>query len=138
MRSLIDCSSVAFCKLCKEYIEKLLEEYQTVYLVRNERHFHIYSFDGGERFEPDFVLFLQKEKGGKIEQSQIFLEPKGTHLIEKDQWKEDFLLAIEDKATCRKGLTDPLDYNLKSFHFFNRDERAAEFKEDMESLLTAG
>ena len=125
----------AMVAFVKEYIDKLLQEYDTVYLVRNERHFHIYSFEAGERFEPDFVLFLQKENGGKIEQSQIFLEPKGTHLIEKDKWKEDFLLAIEDKATCKKGLADPLDYKLKGFHFFNRDERAAEFKEDMEGLL---
>ena len=45
------------------------------------------------------------------------------------------MLAIEDKATCKKGIADPLDYKLKGFHFFNKDKRAAEFKEDMEGLL---
>ena len=32
-----------------------------VFLVRNERQLHIYSFDGGERFEPDYLLFLLAE-----------------------------------------------------------------------------
>ena len=32
-----------------------------MFLVRNERQLHIYSFDGGERFEPDYLLFLLAE-----------------------------------------------------------------------------
>lgn len=36
--------------------------YSKIYLVRNEREFHIYSFEDGERFEPDFVLFLLQLK----------------------------------------------------------------------------
>ena len=46
--------------------------------MRNERQMHIYSFDGGVRFEPDNVFFLQKDNIGCFEQLQVFIEPKGT------------------------------------------------------------
>ncbi len=38
------------------------------------------------------------------EQLQVFIEPKGTHLIAEGKWKEDFLLEIEDKAVATKSL----------------------------------
>ncbi|MDN5295426.1 MAG: type restriction enzyme [Methanosarcinales archaeon] len=47
--------------------------------------------------EPDFLLFLKKENSDEIEQYQLFIEPKGEHLIKTDQWKEDFLKEIEKK-----------------------------------------
>ena len=68
--------------------------YNRIYLIRNEREFHIYSFEDGERFEPDYVLFLQRDKTDGFEQLQIFIEPKGTQLLEKDAWKKKFLLQL--------------------------------------------
>ena len=62
-------------------IDILKEKYEGIYLIRNERHFKIYSFSEGQAFEPDFVLFLQ-EKNGDILSYQIFIEPKGKHLNE--------------------------------------------------------
>ena len=83
-------------------IDKMLEElrsnYENVYLLRNERHFPIYSFSTGERFEPDFVLFLQGKNREKTETYQVFIEPKGDGYKATDKWKEDFLLEIEYKA----------------------------------------
>ena len=66
--------------------------------MRNERQMHIYSFEGGERFEPDYVLFLQKDKTDGFEQFQVFIEPKGAHLVENDKWKEDFLLQLKESC----------------------------------------
>lgn len=40
---------------------------------------------------PDYLLFLHLPKQDGYEQLQIFIEPKGTHLVDKDSWKEDFL-----------------------------------------------
>lgn len=34
------------------YVEALKREYESAYLVRNERQLMLYSFDSGERFEP--------------------------------------------------------------------------------------
>lgn len=88
----------AFVAYFKEYVKELKDKYDKVYLVRNERQLAIYSFDSGERFEPDYLLFLHLPKKDGYEQLQIFIEPKGTHLVDKDSWKENFLLQLEAKA----------------------------------------
>ena len=51
----------AFVAYFKEYVKELKDKYDKVYLVRNERQLAIYSFDGGERFEPDYLLFLDRK-----------------------------------------------------------------------------
>lgn len=60
----------------------------------NECQMHLYSFDGGKRFEPYYVLFLQRDEEDVYEQLQVFIEPKGTHLIETNNWKEKFLVEL--------------------------------------------
>ena len=124
----------AFVAYFKSFIPHLKEKYDKVFLVRNERQLHIYSFDGGERFEPDYLLFLHKQNDAGYEQLQVFIEPKGTHLIADDKWKEDFLLEIEDKAVTTKIFVDDNKYKIWGFHFFNTDVRMNEFKKDMERL----
>ncbi len=124
----------AFVAYFKEYVKELKDKYDKVYLVRNERQLAIYSFDGGERFEPDYLLFLHLPKQDGYEQLQIFIEPKGTHLVEKDSWKEDFLLQLKSKAIPVTKFADDNKYKIWGFHFFNRDCRAAEFDEDMNQL----
>lgn len=124
----------AFVAYFKSFIPHLKEKYDKVFLVRNERQLHIYSFDGGERFEPDYLLFLHKQNDAGYEQLQVFIEPKGTHLIADDKWKEDFLLEIEDKAVTTKIFVDDNKYKILGFHFFNTDVRMNEFAKDMERL----
>ena len=124
----------AFVAYFKSFIPHLKEKYDKVFLVRNERQLHIYSFDGGERFEPDYLLFLHKQNNAGYEQLQVFIEPKGTHLIADDKWKEDFLLEIEDKAVTTKIFVDDNKYKIWGFHFFNTDVRMNEFAKDMERL----
>lgn len=125
----------AFVAYFKGYVKKLQSEYDKVYLVRNERQFHIYSFDDGGRFEPDYVLFLHKKKTEGFEQLQVFIEPKGTHLLENDAWKERFLLQIKSSAVPIKIFKDDNDYFIWGFHFFNTDEHIREFGDEMDSLL---
>lgn len=124
----------AFVAYFKTFVPHLKEKYDKVFLVRNERQLHIYSFDGGERFEPDYLLFLHKQNEVGYEQLQVFIEPKGTHLIADDKWKEDFLLEIEDKAVATKIFVDDNKYKIWGFHFFNTDARMNEFAKDMERL----
>ena len=124
----------AFVAYFKTFVPHLKEKYDKVFLVRNERQLHIYSFDGGERFEPDYLLFLHKQNDAGYEQLQVFIEPKGTHLIADDKWKEDFLLEIEDKAVATKIFVDDNKYKIWGFHFFNTDARMNEFAKDMERL----
>lgn len=124
----------AFVSYFRDYVDKLKAIYSKVYLIRNERQIHIYSFDGGERFEPDYVLFLQKDNTDGYEQMQIFIEPKGTHLVESDKWKEDFLLQLKGNAIPVKTFVDDNNYHIWGFHFFNRDVRGTEFTTDFEML----
>lgn len=124
----------AFVAYFKSFVPELKKKYDKVFLLRNERQLHIYSFEGGERFEPDYVLFLHSNKKDGYEQLQVFIEPKGTHLLEKDSWKEKFLLELEDKAISSKIFVDDNKYQIWGFHFYNEAHRMSEFAADMSKL----
>lgn len=68
---------------------------------------------------------------------QIFIGPKGTHLLEKDAWKEKFLLQMKDEAIPVKVFKDDNDYRIWGFHFFNQDQRMKEFDLEFTDLLGA-
>jgi len=109
-------------------IERLKTKYEDIYLLRSERHFALYNFDDGERFEPDFVLFM-KEKGSKTPLTyQVFIEPKGTHLLLLDKWKEDFLKRIEWEAQIVE--INFWNYKLVWLPFYNKSVEQ-EFTESM-------
>lgn len=126
----------AFVAYFRGYVEELQKIYSKVYLVRNEREFHLYSFEDGERFEPDYVIFLQRSETDGFEQLQIFVEPKGTMLLEKDKWKENFLLQMKTEAIPVKTFVDNNQYKIWGLHFFNQDTRMKEFGNEMQSLIT--
>ena len=109
----------------------MCKHYDKVFLLRNERQFPIYSFDEGGRFEPDYVLFLQKNS----ETWQIFIEPKGDHLISNDEWKEKFLLELKGNAVAKKFYVDDPAYKIWGFHFYNQDKEN-NFDEDFQTLLS--
>lgn len=124
----------SFVKYFSTVVDGLKQRYDEVYLVRNERlaPLAIYSFATGERFEPDYLLFLRK-KGQAYEQQQIYVEPKGTHLLDTDKWKEDFLLAIEQKAIPHTIYVDNTDYRIIGLPFYNQENRMSEFREALKA-----
>jgi len=84
--------------LIKNLVDDLREKWDDVYLVRNEGAFKIYEFGKpGRTFEPDYVLFANDKRDASVSW-QIFIEPKGGHLLEHDKWKQDFLLKITDES----------------------------------------
>ncbi len=114
-------------------IWNLQDEYDQVYLLRNEEVLKIYDFQTGMGFQPDFLLFL-KEKW-KNNYYQIFIEPKGAHLLEKDEWKNVFLKEI----TARYGVENTLqfandDYIIIGLPLYNKDY-SKEFDENFQPLL---
>jgi type III restriction enzyme len=123
----------AFVRMLDRQMDTLKQKYDGIYLIRNERHFKIFSFSDGQAFEPDFVLFLQ-EKNGKMLTYQIFIEPKGKHLKEHDKWKEKFLKEIKEKykdemlefTTRRKTRK----YRLIGVPFYNNTDEN-QFKESL-------
>ena len=67
---------VAFIDLFEKKIQELEKKYSDIYLVRNERAVVIYSFQTGDRFEPDFLLFMKDRETKEPMTYQIFIEPK--------------------------------------------------------------
>lgn len=126
-----------FVAYFKEHVQDLKNKYEKVYLIRNERQLKLFSFNDGERFEPDYVLIMTKQNGNITDQYQIFIEPKGSHLIQKDSWKESFLLEIESSGIPVKTLVNDNNYKITGFPFFNRAERQSQFNEAMTNLLVA-
>lgn len=110
----------AFVSYFQNFVTDLQKSYSKIWLVRNEGQVAIYSFNGGRKFEPDFILFLRKRKNSKkTEHVQIFIEPKGSHLIETDKWKEDFLLDLEKAGAKVVDIGDSSDYKIRGCHFYN-------------------
>lgn len=65
------------------------QKYSEVHILRNYGEIKLYHFADGKGFEPDFIVFLKKQ--GQPISYQLFVEPKGEHLSEYEQWKEHFL-----------------------------------------------
>lgn len=109
----------ALVKFIEGWIPQLHEKYDNVYLVRNEKDIKVYDFDEGRPFEPDFVLFMRhKEAESQFDNMQIFIEPKGEHLIKKDRWKENFLLLLHEKGEVT-WLTKTDKFDIYGLPFFN-------------------
>lgn len=115
----------ALVKYIDSIMPKLEEKYDNVYLVRNEKDVHIFSFDEGRPFEPDYVLFLKiKGSGKRYDNLQIFIEPKGNHLLKTDKWKEDFLTQIKNMGEIR-WMTANNEYNVWGLPFYNESSERA-------------
>lgn len=112
-------------------IENLSEKWSDIYLLRNEKAVTIYSFDDGRAFEPDFLLFANDRKTGNVSW-QIFIEPKGGQLLERDKWKEDFLLEITEKSDSHI-LFENEDTRIIGMPFYNEEKRA-EFIAKLENI----
>ena len=112
----------AFVRMLDRQMEKLLEKYKAVYLMRNEGGFTIYNFADGQAFKPDFVLFL-RHKNRKTLTYQVFIEPKGRHLKERDKWKEQFLKEIREQfAEKVLTLNAGAKYRLIGVPFYNTED----------------
>lgn len=123
-----------FIKYLDKIVQKLNEKYDQIYLVRNERYLKIYNFEDGRAIEPDFLLFLTKQEPETAMHYQIFIEPKGNHLLETDKWKEDFLKAIKEKHQVDK-IWQGKSHVVWGLPFFNQDNRLAQFDEAFKTEL---
>ena len=112
------------------YIDDIKKTYSDVYLIRNERNFKIYSFNKGLAFEPDFVMFLIDEDGVNTFTYQLFIEPKGEHLIGNDDSnvKSEFLAEIESKYEIHVTYENK-DFKLVGLPFYNDAVNVDNFKE---------
>ena len=106
-----------FILLMKNLIDDLRKKWSDVYLIRNENAFKIFDFKTGKAFEPDYLLLANDKRDTSVSW-QIFIEPKGGHLLEHDKWKEDFLLSIAANA---KVMAEDKTVKIIGLPFFNSD-----------------
>lgn len=120
----------AFVSLFSRRFEGFSQKFENIHLIRNEREIKIFD-QYGRAFEPDFLLFCS-ERGNKQLTFQVFIEPKGAHLIGYDKWKEDFLKQIGSQQKSIKIHTD--HYLITAVPFYNYGNEN-EFKEILEKTL---
>lgn len=133
-----DCFGTSEEKLLIKFIdktyEKLKSKFEEIYLVRNERHFKIYNFDDGRPIEPDFVLFLVHHQTKVNLHYQVFIEPKGGHLIKQDEWKESFLKQLQEEHFL-KQLWKSKNYVIWGMPFYNEALLKVEFENEFNKLV---
>ena len=132
-----DCFGTSEEKLLIKYIDKhysdLKKRYSDVYLIRNERHFKVYNFDDGRPLEPDFILYLIGREKPNTMHYQIFIEPKGGHLLKQDEWKEKFLLRLQAESVIEQLWKDR-NYAVWGLPFYNSTQRMPEFETGFSAL----
>ena len=111
------------------YINDIKNNFKNIYLLRNERQFKIFD-EKGRAFEPDFVLFCEKKSNS--ENYQVFIEPKGSHLILNDKWKETFLNKI--RADNINITLNSQNFKITAVPFYNY-ELENNFKKSLNGVL---
>jgi type III restriction enzyme len=124
----------ALVKFIQSQVQDLREKYEDIYLLRNEKFFRLYTFEDGRPFEPDFVFFLTEKETGELISYQLFIEPKGQHLIADDQWKEDFLNQIEKNAKIHYKLPKQ-KFAVVGMPFYNEQINKREFEQKFRQVL---
>lgn len=100
--------------LMKSVYNDLIDNgYEDVYLIRNEKVLKLYSFDTDKAMEPDFLLWAKKKEDSEYNYYQLFIEPKGEHLLETDKWKENLLLSIENEYSVMNDTLNQVIENSK-------------------------
>ena len=116
----------------KETIINLKNKYKEVYLLRNEEQYKIYDFHRGQGFQPDFILLLKDKEDLYY---QVFIEPKGDNLLQKDEWKNQFLKEITEKYSNINLLKiQGQQYKLIGLPLFNQRNND-EFNNEYENIL---
>lgn len=121
-------------KFINKTYDKLKIKYSKIYLVRNEKYFQLYNFNDGRAMEPDFVLFLEKKETGQSLYYQVFIEPKGDHLLKEDEWKENFLKSLKEKAEI-KVLWKTKKFIVWGMPFYNEQLRKVEFENEFIKII---
>lgn len=123
-----------FVRFLHGTMDKLQQRYTEIYLIRNEKLFQIYNFANGAVVEPDFVLFAVEKDTQRPVIYQVFIEPKGQQLIATDQWKQNFLLAIEREHKI-STIFEHKDFRIVGLPFYNETATKTVFERELRRAL---
>ncbi len=105
------------CLYIESMIPSLKEVFNNVFLLRNEEKIKLYDYQSGVGFQPDYILYLQKNE--KLFY-YVLIEPKGPQLINTDSFKELFLDQV-NKAYGINGESlhaNNLEYKIIGLPFY--------------------
>lgn len=121
--AIVDKLEKSLIDLIGAFIERLQKKYTDIYLIRNDERntdFKLHQFSGDnlhyQGFMPDFILYLKDHNYCY----QIYIEPKGTQLLNQDQWKEDLLESIRPENIQVIGENDQV--KLYGIQFFTAND----------------
>lgn len=117
-----------FVELFSRRFERLNQKFDDIFLIRNERELKIFD-EMGRAFEPDFLLFCTMKNENIT--FQVFIEPKGEHLISHDTWKEVFLKKIRSDKKVIDVHTDRYLITAVPFYNYNNENKFAAELEDV-------
>lgn len=127
-----------FVKYFSTKIEELKQTFTKIFLIRNELQVCIFSFDDGSKFEPDYVLILNKEQENKDDlYICMFIEPKGEHLLEKDLWKGNLLMQLEEKGVPVVRFADDNEYLIWGAPLYNENRTKRDFVDYFDKLIAS-
>ena len=123
-------------KYIRQALPTLKSKYDEIYLLRNEKHFTLYTFEEGQAFEPDFLLHLKKNVSDKSLMYQVFIEPKGGDRLTNDdsKIKERFLKQIQDEYKL-ETLFKNKDFKLLGMPLYNEAQKKTEFDTAFKTAL---
>lgn len=130
-KAIVNGLEIDLIDLINDMMEDLQKKYDEVYLIRNERKIKFREINGVRGFMPDFLLYLKDDNYTY----QVFIEPKGQHLLLNDEWKEQFMLSINRREDI-EVLAENDNVRLVGLCFYSDDAlKRQEFKEQFNDKL---
>lgn len=123
-----------------EYYTKVLKQkgFENIWLLRNDEHHNKLTLVDTKlngNFMPDFILYFEKKTTHGVDHYQMFLEPKGEHLMEHDKWKENLLLQFRDDEEMHELFKNFQDNGMKisgtKFFSPNSSESLNQLEDDL-------
>lgn len=134
-RAIMNNLEYSLLQLLDSFYDTIKEKYPTIYLIRNDERstrLTIREFDSVRGFMPDFILYLQNDE----HILQVYIEPKGKHLVQTDLWKQELLEEIQ----VGEGISiigEDENLKLSGVKFFNEVQRD-EFIEELSKVVNDG
>lgn len=131
--AIVDRLEKSLIDLIRNFVDEIKEKYKNVYLFRLDEqntNFKLHDFGKDithfEGFMPDFILYLENEESIY----QLYIEPKGEQLVERDKWKEKLLEKISPNNIELIGENDKLYlYGVKFYRNGDINNIEAEIKD---------
>lgn len=122
--AITDQLEASLINLISSLIDDFKKKYNNVYLIRNEEtssNWSLHEFENEDTkhyagYMPDFILVLDD---GEI-MYQVYIEPKGEQLLDKDDWKQKLLESIRPENIELIG--ENRDVRLYGVKFYTRGD----------------